>query len=102
MISRHITINGSTYFEEAFESLKYFTRCVPHLLTDEQNRQRVKVAKKLIQMFQTCDKKLFANVITGNETCVYYFEYVRKVSGKIRANKHSKRLIVFKRFLSAR
>ena len=29
---------------------------VPHLLTDEQNRQRVKMTKELLQMFQTCDK----------------------------------------------
>ena len=29
---------------------------VPHLLTDEQKRQRFKVNKKLLQMFQTCDK----------------------------------------------
>ena len=26
---------------------------MPHLLTDKQNRQRVKMAKKLLQMFQT-------------------------------------------------
>ena len=57
-------------------------RWVPHLLTDEQNRQWVKVAKKLLQMFQTCDKKQFANVATGDETCVYYFEHVRNVSKK--------------------
>ena len=36
---------------------KIFARWVPHLLTDEQNRQRDKVAKKMLQMFQTCDKK---------------------------------------------
>ena len=30
---------------------KIFARWVPHLLTDEQNRQRVKVAKKMLQMF---------------------------------------------------
>ena len=38
-----------------------------------------------------CDKKQFANVITGDETRVYYFEHVRKVSNKIWATKHSKR-----------
>ena len=67
MKSRHVTINGSPYFEEAFENPKYFARWVPHLLTDEQNRQRVKVAKKLLQMFQTYDKKQFANVVSGDE-----------------------------------
>ena len=30
---------------------KIFARWVTHLLTDEQNRQRVKVAKKMLQMF---------------------------------------------------
>ena len=32
-----------------------FARWVPHLLTDEQNRQRVLVAKKLLKKFQTYD-----------------------------------------------
>ena len=62
-----------------------FARWVPHLLTDEQNRQGVKVAKKLLQMFQTYDKKQFANVVLGDENRVYYFEPVRKVSNKISA-----------------
>ena len=75
---------------------------MPHLLTDEQNRQWVKVAKKLLQMFQTCDKKQFANVNTGEENRVYYFERVRKVSNKIWATKHSRRPIIAKRSLSAR
>ena len=53
---------------------KIFARWEPHLLTDEQNRQRDKVAKKMLQMFQTCDKKKFANVVTGDENWIYYFE----------------------------
>ena len=68
-----------------------FSRWVPHMLTDEQNRQWVKVAKKLLQMFQTYDKKQFANVAAGDENPVYYFEPVRKVSNKISATKHSRR-----------
>ena len=48
-----------------------FARWVPHLLTDEQNRQRVLVAKKLLKMFQTYDKKQFANVVPGDENRVY-------------------------------
>jgi histone-lysine N-methyltransferase SETMAR len=66
-------------------------------------RQRVKVAKKLLQMFPKYDqKKQFANVATGDETCVYYFEPLRKVSNKIWATKHNKRLIIAKRSLSAK
>ena len=79
---------------------KISARWVPHLLTDEQKRQRVKVAKKLLQMFPKYDKKQFANVVT--ETWVHYFEPVRKVSNKIWATKHSKRPIIAKRSLSTK
>ena len=48
-----------------------FARWMPHLLTDEQNRQRVLVAEKLLKMFQTYDKKQFANVVLGDENRVY-------------------------------
>ena len=75
---------------------KISARWVPHLLTDEQKRQRVKVAKKLLQMFPV------ANVVTGDETWVHYFEPVRKVSNKIWATKHSKRPIIAKRSLSTK
>ena len=81
---------------------KIFARWVPHLLTDEQNRQREKVAKNMLQMFQTCDKKQFANVVTGDENWIYYFEPVRKFSNKIWASKQSRRPIISKRYLSAR
>ena len=75
---------------------------MPHLLTDEQNKQRVKVVKKLLQMFQSCDKNQFANVVRGDENRVHYFEPVRKVSNKILATKHSRRPVIAKRSLSAR
>ena len=79
-----------------------FARWVPHLLTDEQNRQQVLVAKKLLRMFQTYDKKEFANVFPGDENRVCEFELVRKVSNTISATKHSRRPIIVKRSLSAR
>ena len=79
-----------------------FARWVPHLLTDEQNRQWVLVAKKLLKMVQTYDKKQFANVVPGDENWVYKFERVRKVSNKILATKHSRRPIIVKRSFSAR
>ena len=72
------------------------------LLTDEQKRQRDKVSKNMIQMFQTCDKRQFANVVTGDENWIYYFEPVRKFCNKIWASKHNRRPIIAKRSLSAR
>ena len=81
---------------------KISARWVPHLLTDEQKRQRVKVVKKLLQMFPKYVKKQFANVVTGDETWVHYFEPVRKVSNKIWTTKHSKRPIIAKRSLDTK
>ena len=48
-IARKVGISLSTVhliLKKHLEVRKIFARWVPHLLTDEQNRQRVKVAKK--------------------------------------------------------
>ena len=60
-----------------------------NLFTGEKKRQRVKVAKKLLQMFLTYDKKQVANVVTCDEKYFHYFEPVRKVTNKILATKQS-------------
>ena len=94
-IARKVGISLSTVhliLKKHWKVRKISARWVPHLLTDEQKRQRVKVAKKLLQMFPKYDKKQFANVVTW----VHYFEPVRKVSNKIWATKHSKRPIIAK------
>ena len=75
---------------------------MPHLLTDEQNRQRVKVVKSCFKCFKLVTKSSFANVGTDDENWVYYFEPVRKVSNKIWATKHSRRPLIAKRSLSAK
>ena len=104
-IARKVGISLSTVhliLKKHLKVRKISARWVPHLLTDEQKRQRVKGAKKLLQMFPKYDKKQFANVVTGDETWVHYFEPVRKVSNKILATKHSKRPIIAKRSLSTK
>ena len=104
-IARKVGISLSTVhliLKKHLKVRKISARWVPHLLTDEQKRQRVKVAKKLLQMFPKYDKKQFANVVTGDETWVHYFEPVRKVSNKIWATKHSKCPIIAKRSLSTK
>ena len=104
-IARKVGISLSTVhliLKKHLKVRKISARRVPHLLTDEQKRQRVKVAKQLLQMFPKYDKKQFANVVTGDETWAHYFEPVRKVSNKIWATKHSKRPIIAKRSLSTK
>ena len=104
-ITRKVGISLSTVhliLKKHLKVRKIYARWVPHLLTDEQKRQRVKVAKKLLQMFPKYDKKQFVNVVTGDETWVHYSEPVKKVSNKIWATKHSKRPIIAKRSLSTK
>ena len=104
-IARKVGISLSTVhliLKKHLKVRKISARWVPHLLIDEQKRQRVKVAKKLLQMFPKYDKKQFANVVTGDEIWVHYLEPVRKVSNKIWATKHSKRPIIAKRSLSTK
>ena len=104
-IARKVGISLSTVhliLKKHLKVRKISARWVPHLLTDEQKRQPVKVAKKLLQMFPKYDKKQFANVVTGDETWVHYFEPVKTVSNKIWATKHSKRPKIAKRSLSTK
>ena len=53
-VARKVGISLSTVhliLKKHLKVRKLFARSVPHLLTDEQNRQRVKVVKKMLQMF---------------------------------------------------
>ena len=59
-IARKVGISLSTVHFILKKHLKLgiiSARWVPHLLTDEQKRQQVKVAEKLLQMFPTYDNK---------------------------------------------
>ena len=66
---------------------KINARWIPHLLTDEQKKMRVTMAKKT---FSKCSKKAFDNIVTGDVTWVYYFEPKRKVANRIWATKKAR------------
>ena len=48
-------------------------RWIPHLLSEDQTRMRVKLAKDLLKLYPTYDWKQFSNIITGDETWVHFF-----------------------------
>ena len=76
-IARKVDISLSTVhliLKKHLKVRKISARWMPHLLTDEQKRQRVKKAKKLLQMFPKYVKKQFANFVTDDEIWVHYFE----------------------------
>ena len=61
------------------------------MLTDEQKKTRVTMAKKLLKMYQIYSKKAYDNIVTGDETWVYHFEPKRKVANRIRATIKARR-----------
>ena len=81
---------------------KITARWIPHLLTEEQKRLRVKTAKSLLKMYPKYNNRLFANIVTGDETWVHFYEPKRKHENKIWATKHMKRPCIAKRTMSVR
>ena len=76
---------------------KINARDIPHLLTDKQKKTRVTMAKHLLKMYPKYSKKAFDNIITGDETWVYYFEPKRKAANRIWATKNVRRPNIAKR-----
>ena len=81
---------------------KISARWMPHLLTDEQKEKREKLSKNLLKKFKKCDKRKLCNLLTGDETWVYYFEPQRKADNRMLLKKGSRRPIVAKRSQSAK
>ena len=68
-----------------------FTSWIPYLLSDDQKRARVTYAKNILNISPNFDKNKLANVVTGVETCVQFYESQEKVGSKIWATKSTKR-----------
>ena len=62
----------------------------------EQKLARVRIAKQLLKQFPKYNNRSFANIITGDETCVYFYEPKRKIQNKIWATKGGKRPCIAK------
>ena len=73
---------------------------MPHLVTKEQKLARVRIAKQLLKQFPKYNNRSVANIITGDETWVHFYEPKRKIQNKIWATKVSKRPCIAKRTLS--
>ena len=52
-------------------------RWIQNILTDDQKRVRVQTTKQLLKMFPKFNHRQFANISTGVETWIKYFEQVR-------------------------
>ena len=69
---------------------------IPHLVIKEEKIARVRIAKQLLKQSPKYNNRSFANIITGNETWVHFFEPKRKIQNKIWATKGDKRPCIVK------
>ena len=75
-------------------------RGIPHPVTKEQKLARVRIAKQLLKQFAKYNNRSFANIITGNETWVHFYEPKRKIQNTKWATKGGKRPCIAKRTIS--
>ena len=75
-------------------------RWIFHLRTKEQKLARVRIAKQLFKQFPKYNNRSFANIITGDETWVHFYEPKRKIQNKTWATKGGKRPCIAKRTMS--
>lgn len=80
---------------------KINARWIPPLLTDDQKRSRVEKAK-LLFIKPKYSKKTLDNLVTGDETWVYFFEPKRKCSYQVWATRNAKRSSIVKRIRTVR
>ena len=55
---------------------------MPHLLTDEQNKSRVRPASQVIEKYNKCDPRRLEEIVTGDETWIYHFQPDSKAKNK--------------------
>ena len=98
-LSRSCSYN-STILRHDLKMRRISARWIPHLLTKEQKLARVRIAKQLLKQFPKYNNRSLANIITGDETWVHFYEPKRKIQNKIWATKGGKRPCIAKRTMS--
>lgn len=104
-IAKAVGISTGSAFKILKRDLKVrriAARWIPHLLNEDQKRQRVSTARKLLKLYPKFSQRTFSNLVTGDETWVHYFQPTRKSSNKIWATKQASRPSVAKRILSVK
>ncbi|XP_060603854.1 histone-lysine N-methyltransferase SETMAR-like [Ruditapes philippinarum] len=81
---------------------KVCARWVPHLLTEDQKKERVRLAKETLKKFKNLNSRKINELITGDETWIYYFEPQRRINNKQWLRKDQARPTIAKRTKSAK
>ena len=62
---------------------KICSRWVPHFLTQAQKKNRLRMAKNLLEKYEHCDERRLSEICTGDETWIRYSEPPRKQQNKV-------------------
>ena len=87
------------------EDLTLKTVCaiwVPHILTEVQKRQRVLCARKLIQLSEPNGHKRLEDVITGDETWIYFYGILNKRQNMMCVDEEEPRPVVGRKGFKSR
>ena len=67
-----------TILKKRLDMRKICAIWVPHLLTEEQKKQRLKCARELLKTYKGCSSRVILNLLTCDETWVHMIEPQRK------------------------
>ena len=73
---------------------KICARWVPHLLTNEQEQSRVRLASQVIEKYDKCDLRRLEEIVTGDETWIYHFQPDSKAKNKVWVLSEGDRLVI--------
>lgn len=62
---------------------KVCARWIPHLLTEHQKQERVRIASELLRVYEKCDDRRIFDLVTGDETWISFFEPAGKENNKV-------------------
>ena len=67
---------------------------MPHLLTDEQNQTRVRLASQVTEKYDKCDPRCLEEIVTGDETWIYHFRPDSKAKNKVWVSSEGDRPVI--------
>jgi len=69
--------NSSSVFQILTRVLrlrKVCARWIPHIFTEDQKRERVRIASQLLDKYKNANQNRMNEIVTGDETWVYFYE----------------------------
>ena len=88
--------------KEKLKLQKICSHWIPHLLTSEQKKDCVEKASVLLSRFKNWDSRHLREVVTGDQTCAYFFEPDNKLNNKMWVGENNERPMVARRSRSVR